>query len=197
MSRVQPLPHRKFPVGARILDRVVARMYGQPFASTAIAAHSPSLVWGQSWMDRYVTGKRSVPRPLLELVCVRTAMELGCAFCIDLGSYVSTTEGITPEQLRALGDHAASDLFTDAEKAALDLAVAMAATPVAADDALYARLHEHFTERQIVDLTATAAWENHRSRFNVAVGLDAQGFSEPGACAVPTARPTSAGLARS
>jgi AhpD family alkylhydroperoxidase len=185
MTRVTPVPRSKFPVGARILDRITTRMFGQTLQSAALHAHSPSLVWSQAWMDRFVTGKRTVPSRLRELVCVRTAMELGCTFCMDLGSHAARLEGATVDEVLALTDHGASDLFTAGEKAAFDLAVAMSATPISADDELFARLSEHFDEQQVVELCATISWENYRSRLNVTFGLDAQGFSEPGACAVP------------
>lgn len=186
MPRITPLPSSKFPVGARLLTRVTKRMFGQAPASIAVTAHSPGLVWSAAWMDRFFVGRRSVPNRLVELVSVRTAMELGCPFCMDLGSYVAVSQhGVTGEELAALGDHPSSTLFTAAERAAFDLAVAMSATPPTADDALYARLAEHFDERQIVELTAAVAWENYRSRVNLATGMTAQGYSEPGMCAVP------------
>ena len=43
-------------------------------------------------------------------------------------------------------------------------------------DALFARVRAHFTEAQIVELTAAVALENFRSKFNTALGIEAQGF---------------------
>jgi len=48
------------------------------------------------------------------------------------------------------------------------------------DDALFARVKAHFTEAQIVELTAALALENFRSKFNPTLGVEAQGF-----CMVP------------
>jgi len=44
------------------------------------------------------------------------------------------------------------------------------------DDALFARLKQHYSEKQIVELTAAIALENFRSKFNPALGIEAQGF---------------------
>ena len=49
-----------------------------------------------------------------------------------------------------------------------------------ARDALFARVKQHFTEPQIVELTAAIAFENFRSKFNPTLGVEAQGF-----CMVP------------
>ena len=43
-------------------------------------------------------------------------------------------------------------------------------------DELFAEACRHFSEAQIVELTAAIALENFRSKFNVALGVDAQGF---------------------
>ncbi|MFI5399460.1 MAG: carboxymuconolactone decarboxylase family protein [SAR324 cluster bacterium] len=41
---------------------------------------------------------------------------------------------------------------------------------------LWARLRTHFTEAQLVELTAAVALENFRSKFNVPLGVESQGF---------------------
>ena len=43
-------------------------------------------------------------------------------------------------------------------------------------DELFAEVRRHFSEDQIVELTAAVALENFRSKFNVALGVESQGF---------------------
>jgi len=43
-------------------------------------------------------------------------------------------------------------------------------------DELFAAARRHFSEAQVVELTAAAALENFRSKFNVALGIESQGF---------------------
>lgn len=73
-----------------------------------------------------------------------------------------------------------SPLFGEPEKAALDYAERMTITGERIDDALFARLQQHFGEAQIVELTAVVALENFRSKFNPALAIEAQGF-----CLIP------------
>ncbi len=75
-----------------------------------------------------------------------------------------------------------SKLFSPAERAALEYAERITYTDRQVDDALFAELRKHFTEAQIVELTAAIALENFRSKFNPTLGVEAQGF-----CMVPTA----------
>jgi len=73
-----------------------------------------------------------------------------------------------------------STLFSDAERVALEYAERMTITGQNVDDALFARLKQHYSESQIVELTAAIALENFRSKFNPALGIEAQGF-----CLIP------------
>lgn len=73
-----------------------------------------------------------------------------------------------------------SKLFSEAERLALEYAERITYTDRRVDDALVEDLKNHFTEPQIVELTAAIAMENFRSKFNPALGIEAQGF-----CMVP------------
>ena len=69
-----------------------------------------------------------------------------------------------------------STLFSPAERLALEYAERITYTDRSVDDAFFVRLKEHFTEAQIVELTAAVALENFRSKFNPTLGVEAQGF---------------------
>ncbi len=73
-----------------------------------------------------------------------------------------------------------SKLFTDAERVALEYAEEITYTDRQVDDALFAEVKKHFSDAQIVELTAAIALENFRSKFNPTLGVEAQGF-----CMVP------------
>jgi hypothetical protein len=59
------------------------------------------------------------------------------------------------------------------------------------DGSLRDRLAGEFTPAQLVELAAEAAWENHRARLYLALGVRPMGFSEGGFCISPE---TAAGL---
>jgi alkylhydroperoxidase family enzyme len=70
----------------------------------------------------------------------------------------------------------ASELFEESEKTALEYAEAITFTDRKVTEELFERVRAHFSEAQIVELTAAVALENFRSKFNVALGIEAQGF---------------------
>lgn len=69
-----------------------------------------------------------------------------------------------------------SKLFSEAERVALEYAERVTYTSEKVDDELFLRLKRHFTEPQLVELTAAIAFENFRSKFNPSLGVEAQGF---------------------
>ena len=69
-----------------------------------------------------------------------------------------------------------SKLFSEAERVALEYAERITHTGQKVDDTLFTRLRQHFSEPQIVELTAAIAFENFRSKFNPSLGVEAQGF---------------------
>ena len=84
------------------------------------------------------------------------------------------------ERLAAVAQWRDSALFNEAERVALDYAERVTITGQKVDDALFAQLKQHYSEAQIVELTAAIALENFRSKFNPALGIEAQGF-----CLIP------------
>jgi alkylhydroperoxidase family enzyme len=94
---------------------------------------------------------------------------------------------LSEEKIAALPEYTDSPLFTDTEKVVLAYADAMTRTPVEVPDALFSELRAKFNEAQLVELTATIAWENYRARFDHAFGIEAEGFSEGAYCALPVA----------
>ena len=84
--------------------------------------------------------------------------------------------GASDDKIRRVPTWRESDLFSDMERAALEYAERMTITGEKVTDELWARLRGHFSEAQMVELTAAVALENFRSKFNVPLGVESQGF---------------------
>jgi alkylhydroperoxidase family enzyme len=82
---------------------------------------------------------------------------------------VSSQLGVSDAKIDALADYANSDLYTQAERVALEFADAMTITGRDVGDELFERLRRLFDEDALVELTATIAWENASSKFNRAL----------------------------
>ena len=89
---------------------------------------------------------------------------------------MGSAAGLAEDKILALEESATSPLFSEPERAALAYADAITRSDRDVDDALFARLQEHFDDDDIVELTATIAWENASSKFNRALRVPAQGL---------------------
>lgn len=98
-------------------------------------------------------------------------------------------QGVTDQKLAELHQFETSPLFSPLEKAALNYATAMTRTPVEVSDEVFAVLKKNFNEKQLVELTACIAWENHRARFDHALGMESEGFSAGAICPLPNPPP--------
>ena len=95
---------------------------------------------------------------------------------MDINASRGMHNGASEAKIRAIEHAATSPLFDEVERDALAYAEAMTITGQRVSDDLFGRLRKHFSEPQIVELTAAVALENFRSKFNVALGIEAQGF---------------------
>ena len=85
--------------------------------------------------------------------------------------------GLSAEQIADLENYAASAQFSAREKLALTYAERITRSDQDVDEALFARLQQEFpTPAEIVELTATIAFENFRSKFNHALLIESNGF---------------------
>lgn len=183
--RIEGVPDGRAGLIARGSYSYSRRTLGEVTEPTRVFAHHPTILAGYGALELATRRADRLPERLKHLVATKTAALVGCEWCMDIGSMLSTESGVTEAQLRALPDHARSEEFSELEKLALDLAVAMTRTPADISDGLFHRLAERLDEAQLVELVNEIALENYRARFNWAFGIGSQGFAAGGVCVRP------------
>lgn len=83
---------------------------------------------------------------------------------------------MSDEKILALADYAASPLYSEAERVALEYADCMTISGREVSDDLFARLRRFYDDDALVELTAIIAWENASSKFNRALRIPSQGL---------------------
>jgi AhpD family alkylhydroperoxidase len=151
----------------------------------AVWAHNRRLLLGISAAGLAVEKSKVLPARLKELAMLRCAQLAECEWCLDFGSKLAQDVGVPTADLRELSQWRTSTRFDEEDRLVLEYAEGMTRTPVEVPDQLFARLQEHFDERQIVQLTMAIALENLYNRSNHAFGIESQGFSEGIYCVVP------------
>ena len=87
---------------------------------------------------------------------------------------MSSRLGVSDEKIEALSDYASSDLYSDSERVALEVADSMTITGRDVSDELFDKLRKFYSDDALVELIATIAWENASSKFNRALRVPSQ-----------------------
>jgi alkylhydroperoxidase family enzyme len=94
-------------------------------------------------------------------------MAAGCRFCsAHTASYAHQFGGSPTDKVAALWDFETSDLFTEAERAALRMAAAAGTTPNGVADEHFVALQKYFDDEQILELVAVIAFYGFFNRWN-------------------------------
>ena len=119
-------------------------------------------------LEEYVHHSGLDPK-LLELVKTRASLINGCAYCLDMHTKVARSLGETEQRLYAVSLWKEAPFYSDRERAAL--AWTEAVTLVSIDqvpDEIYELAREHFTDKELVDLTMAIVAINGWNRLAIA-----------------------------
>ncbi len=129
-----------------------------------------------------VVSQSTLPRATQELVKLRASQINGCGFCTDMHTKDAVAAGESQLRLNLVAAWREATVFTEAERAALELAeqgtrIADAAGGVT--DEAWANAAKHYDEEQLGALVAVIAMINFYNRVNVIVRQPA-GDYQPG-----------------
>jgi AhpD family alkylhydroperoxidase len=122
--------------------RVVSIMLRNPKAGAA---------WVEYWNKLLYHGV--LPHKLKEMCRIKISVAHQCGYCSTVRSHVAKDEGLTENLVTQLLDYESSTQFSEREKAALRYADAFKKGEHAIDsDEIFAQLHEHFSDEEIIEL---------------------------------------------
>jgi len=119
--------------------------------SSAVRAHVPAAFWAfaRSWQSLFREGV--CDHRIKELCRVYISRSVNCEYCGNQRSMQAAQQGLTQAKYDELLNFESAATFDDQEKAALAYAEAIA-WHQPASDALWDRLHQHFSEPELVEL---------------------------------------------
>jgi len=132
------------------------------------AQAAPGVATAMSALEAYVH-QTGLERPLLELVKLRASLINGCAYCVDMHTKVARSFGETEQRLYAVSVWREAPYYSQRERAAL--AWTEAVTLISSDqvpDDVYELARQHFTDKELVDLTLAVVAINGWNRLAVA-----------------------------
>ena len=123
--------------------------------------------------------KLELPPETAMLIRERVARLNVCLFCIDIGRAVAIKAKMSEAKFDALEEYATSELFTDAERAALDYATELTRDKKV-DARTFARLAGHYPERAICEIVWLVASEHFYNMTNIGLNIHSDMLCEMG-----------------
>lgn len=118
-------------------------------------------------LEAYIKGSGLEPE-LVELVKLRASQINGCAYCIDMHTKDARTHGESEQRLYGVSAWRETPFYSERERAAL--AWAESVTQISEDQApddVYNQVKQHFSEKELVDLTLAVIAINSWNRLAI------------------------------
>ena len=107
-----------------------------------------------------------VTSALKRLVALVSSQAGGCRYCQAHAIRAAERYGAEEDQLRHIWEYRTHGAFSEAERAALDLAAAASSLPNGVDEALQVRVREYWDDGEIVELMGVIALFGYLNRWN-------------------------------
>lgn len=96
----------------------------------------------------------------------------GCQYCEAHSLVAAQIKGVNEEKVAAIWEYQTSPHYSEAERVALDFALAAGSVPNAVDEALFVRMREHWNDGQIVEILGAVALYGFLNRWNDSMATD-------------------------
>ncbi len=178
MARVKMIaPEAAQGEAKRVYDHVLAQ-WGRISNFSKVLAHQPATLEGWALANDAIRLANLKTDPdyvkIQQLVIIKTSSLNQSAYCLSHNVPLGKKMGLTDEQVAAArgDDYMASPLFDERQKAALRWAEVVTNMTARDDDAAFAAMQRHFSEKQIVELTVFCCMWNYSNRLCEALHVD-------------------------
>jgi uncharacterized peroxidase-related enzyme len=107
-----------------------------------------------------------VPMEVKRLISYVASRSASCQYCMAHTAEGAARHGMEQRKLDAVWDYRTSPLFSAAERAALDVAVAAGCVPNAVTDEMFMELRKHWSDDEVVEIVGVIAMFGFLNRWN-------------------------------
>ena len=177
-NRIDPLPREAKPeceVAFQIFEKrmgfvpnSVLTMQRKPMLVNALMALSNSV---------YADPEALLPNSLKACIAQIASTATGCVYCQAHFGGIAELMDTPIEKVESLWEYQTSPLFSEAERAAFDFAIAAVQIPNAVSDEHFQRLKQYYTEDEIVELMGPLMHTAFLNRWNDTMGSPIEEFA--------------------
>lgn len=172
MALMQPLPPETSPELAEDFA-IFERILGFIPNSLLTMQRRPQMVKGFGALTRAVMDPEGdVDLGFMRIIAHFASRAAGCQYCEAHSLIAAGIHGIPDDKIAAVWEYQTSPLYSDAERVALDFALAAGSVPNAVDAALMERMRAHWSEPQIVQILGAVCLYGFLNRWNDTMATD-------------------------
>lgn len=134
--------------------------------SVKTMARRPNIAKQFAALNQAILYEGTVSEELKMLISLVTSVAAGCRYCQSHMANLAAIYQASDAKIAAVWEFETSTLFSDAEKAALRLALHAGYLPNEASEQDFTELKKHFDEGQIVEIVASIALFGYLNRWN-------------------------------
>jgi uncharacterized peroxidase-related enzyme len=164
--RLAPLPPETSPELKEQFDTMRKNLGFIP-NSILIMQRKPKLARALAQMTAAVWDPEGkVDRGFKRIIAHVASRAAGCQYCMAHTAGGALHFGVEDKKLAAVWEYQTSSLYSAAERATLDFAIAAASVPNAVTDAMFAKLRKYWTEEQLVEIVGVISLFGFLNRWN-------------------------------
>ena len=178
MARVKMIPPETTEPAVREVYDGVLRQWGRISNFSQVLAHQPAALAGWMLPNEAIRLSNLKADPdyvkIQQLVIIKTSALNRSAYCMSHNVPLGRKIGLSDEQITAAqgNDYMASAALDERQKAAIRWAEAVTNMTARDDEAAFAAMKRHFSEREIVELTVFCGMWNYSNRLCEALHVD-------------------------
>ena len=170
MALVEPLPNDQNEEVAEL-----ARFFNETLGfcpnSVLTMQHRPAIATAFIQLNKAVMANAGrVTSDLKRLIGYLASLEAGCRYCQAHTIRAAERYGASEEKLQHIWEFRTHPAFSEAERAALEFAIAAAAVPNQVDETLKIQLREHWEDGEIVEILGVISLFGYLNRWNDSMG---------------------------
>ena len=176
MANVNPLSREDLEEFEPFFQAVEASMGFVPNSLPSMA-HRPEILRGFAALSGAVLGRGTVDMGLKQMIALMASTSAGCRYCQAHTAATGARRGVDVAKIATVYEFETSDLFSDAERAALRLARDAGISPNATGPEHFEEARRHFNDAQIVEIVSVVSLFGWLNRWNDTMATDLE--SEP------------------
>jgi len=166
LSRLAPINRENLTEDVKALIDMGEQMMGFTPNDALIMARNPALTKAISALVGAVYGTGTLAPGLKRLIGYINSTAAGCVYCQVHTAHGAHNVGIEAEKIQKAWEYETSDLFSDAERAALRVALGAGKSPNEVTDAEFADLKTYFSDDEIVEIVSVIGMFGFLNRWN-------------------------------